>query len=230
MNAIRFDTIEMTGEQRRQLGILCERLVERNKIVNLTAITEPDEIREKHFADSLAILQWAGLSDCREMIDLGTGGGFPGLPVAITCPQIDVTMLDSAGKKLAFVDDMIAEFRLANARTLWARAEDAAHDADHREAYDLAVSRAVAPLPVLVEYALPFLRSGGAFVSYKGAAADEIEASARALRELGGEVETTAPYTIEGGDERVLIVIRKTGKTPQKYPRRAGKPSKSPII
>lgn len=230
MNAIRFDTIEMGGEQRRQFDLLCTRLIERNKVVNLTAITDPDEIREKHFADSLAILQWAGLADCRKMIDLGTGGGFPGLPVAITCPQIDVTMLDSAGKKLAFVDDMIAELGLANARILWARAEDAAHDADHREAYDLAVSRAVAPLPVLVEYALPFLRSGGAFVSYKGAAADEIEASARALRELGGEVETTVPYTIEGGDERVFIVIRKTGETPQKYPRRAGKPSKSPIV
>lgn len=230
MNAIRFDTIEMGGEQRRQFDLLCERLIERNRLVNLTAITEPEEIREKHFADSLAILQWEGLADCRKMIDLGTGGGFPGLPVAITRPQIDVTMLDSAGKKLAFVDDMIAELGLANARTLWARAEDAARDADHREAYDLAVSRAVAPLPVLIEYALPFLRSGGAFVSYKGAAADEITASARALHELGGEVETTLPYTIEGGDERVLIVIRKTGETPEKYPRRAGKPSKSPII
>lgn len=227
---ITYDSIQMSEVQRRQFDLLAEGLIARNQQVNLTAITDPAEIREKHFADSLAILGWNGLKDCRKVLDIGTGAGFPGLPVKIMCPELDVTMMDSVGKKIGFVDEMISELGLANAHTLQARAEDAARDEDLRDAYDLVVSRAVAPLPVLIEYALPFLRDGGHFVAYKGNAEEELAASARALSELGGTHEETIPYAVAGGDERALIVIRKTGATPDKYPRRAGKPSKSPLI
>ncbi len=230
MKTISYDTIEMSDEQRDQFDLLADRLVERNRQVNLTAITDPEEIREKHFADSLAILEWKGLAECRKALDLGTGGGFPGLPIAIVCPQIDVTMMDSVEKKLGFVDEMIGELGLANARTLWERAEEAGRSKDYRETYDLVVSRAVAPLPVLIEYSLPFLRIGGAFVAYKSNAGKEIDESGRALSELGGTAEEVMDYAVAGGDKRSLIIIRKTQPTPDKYPRRTGKPAKSPLV
>lgn len=224
-------------------------LLETNSKMNLTAIREEQAVREKHFADSLAISLWDKWKDYENgarILDLGTGGGFPGLPLTIAYPAIDITMLDSVRKKLGFIDEAIGRLELNNARTLWARAEEAARREEHREAYDLVVSRAVAYLPSLVECTVPFLKEGGYFIAYKQAESDEeIQAAQAALNALNAKIEERIPYRLgaDGGgvdqdydnparadSARCLLIIRKCGPTPERYPRRAGKPMKDPIL
>ena len=208
-------------------------LAEKNRQVNLTAITDPKEIREKHFADSLAVCL------CKEadekfrqgakVLDLGTGGGFPALPIKIVYPDTEMTMLDATRKKLTVLNEMTEVLGLKNAATIWGRAEELAHQPEYRAYFDMVVSRAAMYLPALIECAVPFLKEGGMLIAYKqGSNDDEIVESAHALDELNAEITGQALYSI-GGDARRLIMIEKTGPTPDKYPRRPGKPTKNPL-
>ena len=231
-HSISFDGLVREPAAREQFSELLNLLVKRNAQMNLTAIREPEQIRQKHFADSLAIGLWDGFKGTERVLDLGTGGGFPGLPIKIMYPGADVTMLDSKKKKLGFIDEVIDELELGGACTLWARAEDAAHVAAYRGQYDLVVSRAVAYLPSLIECAVPFLKKGGVFAAYKqGDHDDEIEASGKILTLTGARITQEIVYEIDGVDDtRRLLLIEKTADTPKRYPRKAGKPVKDPII
>ena len=232
---ISYDRLIASTDLRKKFDLFLNLLLERNRQMNLTAIREEDAVREKHFADSLAVTlwdKWTEYTQGKKILDLGTGGGFPGLPIKIACPDTDITMLDSVRKKLGFIGDVIEEMELSGARTFWSRAEDAGRDEDHRAAYDLVVSRAVAYLPSLIECAVPFLKEGGYFIAYKQAENEqEITDSKEALNALNAEIEQIIPYDIAGdaNGSRNLVIIRKTGPTPQRYPRRAGKPMKDPI-
>lgn len=232
-NTISYETLPLTGEQRKLFDQLVLLLAEKNRQVNLTAITDPKEIREKHFADSLAVCL------CKEadekfrqgakVLDLGTGGGFPALPVKIVYPDAEMTMLDATAKKLAVLDEMTGALGLENAVTVWGRAEELAHEAKYRASFDLVVSRAAMYLPALIECAVPFLKEGGTLIAYKqGSNDNEIAASGHALDELNARITRQVPYSVSG-DLRRLIMVEKTGPTPDKYPRRPGKPTKNPL-
>ena len=232
-NTISYETLPLTGEQRKLFDQLVLLLAEKNRQVNLTAITDPEEIREKHFADSLAICLCKEpaekLRKGAKVLDLGTGGGFPALPVKIVYPDAEMTMLDATAKKLAVLDEMTGALGLENAVTVWGRAEELAHETKYRASFDLVVSRAAMYLPALIECAVPFLKEGGTLIAYKqGSNDDEIVESAHALDELNAEITGQVLYSI-GGDARRLIMVEKTGPTPDKYPRRPGKPTKNPL-
>ena len=233
INKISYETLRLTGEQRKLFDQLVLLLAEKNRQVNLTAITDPKEIREKHFADSLAVCL------CKEadekfrqgakVLDLGTGGGFPALPIKIVYPDTEMTMLDATRKKLTVLNEMTEVLGLTNAATIWGRAEELAHQPEYRAYFNMVVSRAAMYLPALIECAVPFLKEGGMLIAYKqGSNDDEIVESAHALDELNAEITGQALYSI-GGDARRLIMIEKTGPTPDKYPRRPGKPTKNPL-
>lgn len=231
---ITYSSLPIGQEKRTQFDQLADLLVQANAQVNLTAITDEEEIYEKHFADSLAIRLWEGFADIvrseKKILDLGTGGGFPGMPIKIAYPPAEICLLDATRKKLEAIDMMISNLDLHDVRTIWGRAEELGRNKEHREKYDLVVSRAVAYLPALIECAVPFLKIGGSFVAYKrGDSQEEIDASAHALQELNAEISETIPYRIADGDLRQLVVICKKGQTPDKYPRRPGKPMKKPL-
>ena len=233
--------IRLTEAQAGQLVRYSELLTDWNTRMNLTAITDFDEIVVKHFADSLLPLADVSRETSAEaspafpagarVIDVGTGAGFPGIPLAVARPDLSVTLLDSLQKRVGFLGEVIRELGLSGCTALHARAEDAARDAAHREAYDLCVSRAVADLPVLAEYCLPFVKRGGLFVAYKARnAAEELSRAETALKKLGGRAEQTLEVPLPGSDaQRTLIYIRKTASTPKAYPRRAGTPAKAPL-
>ena len=226
--------LELTEKQLDRLHIYYENLIRWNKVMNLTAITEEKDVYEKHFLDSLMICrilppsQW---SEGTSIIDVGTGAGFPGLPIAICFPQVQVTLMDSLGKRIRFLEDTAANLGLANVRAIHARAEELARNSGHREQYDLCVSRAVANLSTLSEYCLPFVHTGGSFISYKtGNVDEEIKAAQKAVRILGGSKASVDLYTLPGTDySRSLVKITKERNTPGKYPRKAGTPSKEPL-
>jgi len=204
-------------------------LVEENKKYNLTTITMPEEAAEKHFLDSLYLLPELGECKASRVIDVGSGAGFPGLPLKIFRPSLQMSLLDSAGKKTAFMDKIIQELGLGAVRTIHARAEE--HAAGHRESYDAALSRAVAELRVLAELTIPLVKVGGKVILSKGPGAqEEIKAAANALKILGGEVERVREFTLPaGGDRRTMVIIVKKSATPAKYPRRPGMPGKKPL-
>ena len=208
-----------------------EILIEKNKVMNLTAITEFGEVLIKHFADSLSLSSYVNLSEIKNMLDLGTGAGFPGVPIKIMFPNISVTYLDSLAKRMNYLTDACTEIGMENFECVHGRAEDFGRDKNFREKYELVVSRAVANLSVLAEYALPFVEVGGMFVSYKSAnSEEEINNSKKAIKELGGKIEKVETFTLPGSeDPRSLVFIRKEKKTPSAYPRKAGIPKKSPI-
>lgn len=204
-------------------------LLEWNKKINLTAIEEEREFIVKHFLDSLTILPY--LSSVNNIIDVGTGAGFPGLPLKIVRPSLKVTLMDSLEKRVGFLNTVISELKLTSITAIHSRAEDAGASPDHREKYDAATARAVASLPVLLEYCLPFVKTGGIFIAMKGSASDEIKASSKALDLLGGRIEKIENFTLPGSDiSRTIIIIKKFRQTPTKYPRKAGKPTKLPLI
>ena len=205
-----------------------EILVETNKQFNLTAITESDEVNLKHFVDSISCQSL--VPENASIIDVGTGAGFPGIPLKIVRDDISLTMIDSLGKRVNFLNTVIDELNLPKSEAHHMRAEEAGRNAKFREQFEVATSRAVANLTVLCEYCLPFVKVGGYFLALKGRDADaEVEKAVKAIKVLGGKLEDVVEVFWEGLEHRV-VVIRKVCKTPSKYPRNAGKPSKEPII
>ena len=208
-----------------------EQLIAWNQHTNLTAITDREAIQVKHFLDSLSILILPELPEAARVIDVGSGAGLPGLALKIARPEWNLTLLEATGKKVAFLDHMIASLGLPGVVTLNMRAEDAGQDTEHRAGYDLVVARAVARLPVLAEYLLPLCRPGGLCIAMKGgSAANEIQDAGPAIQLLGGELERMQSVSLPDVEEiRYLICLRKTGNSPSKYPRRAGIPAKKPL-
>lgn len=223
--------LEITSYQEEQFFKYYEMLVETNKVMNLTAITELDEVIVKHFIDSLLITKSIDMNKIESLIDVGTGAGFPGIPIKIMFPHIKVTLLDSLNKRLKFLNSVIEELKLDKIETVHGRAEDLGHNKDYREKIDLCVSRAVANLSTLSEYCMPFIKIGGKFVSYKSSiSSEEIYESGKAIEVLGGELISKETLELPCSDmERTMVVIKKIKPISKKYPRKAGVPSKEPI-
>jgi 16S rRNA (guanine527-N7)-methyltransferase len=224
--------VELNATALDQLAVYERELLAWNaERANLTAITDPDAVETRHFLDSISLLGCVEFARNARVVDVGTGAGFPGLALKIIRPDLHVTLIDSVGKKTAFLMHMVKMLRLDNVRVLTVRAEDAGQDAAHREAYDLAVARAVAYLPTLVEYLLPLCRVGGCCVAMKGeSAAQEVEEAAFALETLGGRVAGMHRVVLPETDENhQLVVIEKVRPTPPSYPRPAGRPTKRPL-
>jgi 16S rRNA (guanine527-N7)-methyltransferase len=224
--------IRLTAEQLDAFCAYAQLLNEWNQRINLTRIVEPSQIVTKHFLDSLSVL----LALPREpqplkIIDVGSGAGFPGVPLKIVQPDLSLTLLEVTEKKVRFLNSLIGELHLEDVTILHQRAEEAGQQAPHRAGYDVAVARAVAALPVLVEYLLPFVKLGGYAIAQKGQyPTRELQIAAHAVEILGGVIERVVPVNIAGLDgERHLICIRKVGPTPRQYPRRAGLPAKKPL-
>ncbi len=220
--------ISVSPETENTLDRFADMLIKTNELFNLTAITDPDGIAVKHFADSLSPMAVYDFKDKAKVLDIGTGAGFPGMPLLIANPGIDLTFMDSTGKKLDFVEDCLASLGL-KAETLKARAEEAGKDGKYREQFDIVISRAVAPLNILCEYALPFVRKGGVFIAMKGLGGrEELEGARRAVKILGGKIKSESQVHLTDG-ERYIIVTEKTASTPQEYPRAGGKIKKNPL-
>lgn len=212
----------------QQFSTYLEELVETNAHMNLTAITEPEEIWAKHFLDSAVLLKKVSLPLGASCIDVGTGAGFPGMVLAILRPDLQVTLLDSLQKRIGFLEHTAELLGLGNVRCVHARAEDAAQNPVYREQFDLATARAVAALPVLSEYCLPFVKIGGRFAAMKGPS-EAAETAETAIAVLGGRVISEEEYALAQAGERRLIVIEKAEITPAKYPRRSDKIKKKPL-
>ena len=222
--------VKVSPAQAEQFQIYLDLLLERNTVMNLTAITDPEEVVKRHFLDSAALLPSKALGG-RKVIDVGTGAGFPGMPLLILRPDLQMTFLDALNKRILFLEDALARLGL-KAETLHARAEDAAKMAAHREQYDAAVSRAVANAATLEELTLPFVQKGGVAIAWKGpGVAEEMTAARRAAFLLGGTVRGTVDAPIPGRDDwaHVLLLTDKTGTTPKAYPRKAGTPNRKPL-
>ena len=221
--------IDLSDTQIDQFLIYYKMMVEKNKVMNLTTVTEFDEVLEKHFADSISLNRVVNLSQKLSVMDMGTGAGFPGIPLKITYPSLNITLADSLNKRIKFLDEVIESLKLNDMETIHGRAEDIAHNIRYREKYDICVSRAVANLAVLTEYCLPFVRTGGKFVAYKSdQVEDELSLAEKAIQILGGRVSRIEKFYI-GENARSLVVIDKIRQTPKKYPRKAGIPSKEPL-
>lgn len=222
--------IEIREKANENLEKYAKIMLKYNEVMNLTAITDPDEIREKHFLDSVTLVLSGKLEKGCSLIDIGAGAGFPSVPVKVVRDDIRLTMLDSLNKRVNFLNDVIAELKMENAVAIHSRAEDAGKDKKLRERFDVATARAVADLAVLAEYALPFVKVGGYFVAMKGnSPEEEINNAKKAIREMGGEIEKVEDVLLPSGIKHSLVIIRKVIPTPSKYPRKAGKPSKEPI-
>lgn len=206
-----------------------ERLVRWNEHVNLTAITEPDDIVIKHFIDCLYIMKYVAFKSNEKLVDVGTGAGFPGMPLLIANPDLDVTFVDSMEKRIGFLRDVLKNIGLTGTR-IHERAEVVGKDGEYREKFDYATARAVAPLNVLCEYCLPLVKVGGLFVSLKGSSGmEELKAAENAINVLGGEVAKAVEYQLPNGDGRSIIIIRKISQTPTKYPRKSKKIDTKPL-
>ena len=223
--------ITLTEQQINQFLIYYEMLVEWNQMMNLTAITEYEEVMKKHFVDSISLVKAYDVSKSVSVIDVGTGAGFPGLALKIAYPQLKLTLLDSLNKRIQFLNAVIEKLGLDGVDTIHGRAEDFAKPGKLREKYDLCVSRAVANLSTLSEYCLPFVKEGGEFISYKSEKIqEEMVKAEKAISILGGKVVKQVEFTLPDSDiYRNLFVIRKVKKTPGKYPRKAGLPSREPL-
>lgn len=223
--------LELTAEQLKAFICYKDLLLAWNEKMNLTAIVEEQQVAVKHFLDSLALLGKLDVKVHRRMLDVGTGAGFPGIPVKVCCPWINVVLLDSLKKRVLFLEEVIRQLELTGIEAVHGRAEEKGRDGDFREVFDLVVARAVANLGVLAEYCLPFVKRDGLFVAFKGPeVAEELEASGNALEILGGSLEAVHQVKLPfAGGDRSLVIIRKTRPTPEKYPRKPGMPEKKPL-
>lgn len=222
--------IELSDLQKQQFVDYYELLIEKNKVMNLTAITDFKEVINKHFIDSLSfVLAYKPTQE--KILDLGTGAGFPGIPIKIVFPETEIVLMDSLNKRLKFLDEVIMQLGLSRISTLHGRAEDLGRDPKFREKFDICVSRAVAKLSLLSEYCIPFVKKGGYFVAFKsGEVEGELEESKRALKILGANLDEVKTFQLPGTDiDRALIKIVKQNLTPKIYPRSAGKPAKDPL-
>lgn len=223
--------IHLTKEQIEQFLIYYEFLTERNQVMNLTAITEYEEVVQKHFVDSLSIVKVYDMNQCSSLIDVGTGAGFPGVPLKIAYPHLKVVLLDSLNKRVQFLNELIDKFQCENMAAIHGRAEDYGKQKEYREQFDLCVSRAVANLASLSEYCLPFVKVKGAFISYKSTNIDiELESAKTAIYLLGGKLKQKEEFLLPGSEiGRSFLMIQKEKSTPAKYPRKAGLPAKEPL-
>ena len=233
----RTNGIDYSDYQDNLFNMFYDHLILKNKVMNLTAITDRDDVEIRHFIDSIEALSLIRTlhennerTDELRVIDIGTGAGFPGFPLAIMMPGAQLTLADSLDKRINFINESVDICGINNITTIHVRAEDLGKS-NLRESFDFCVSRAVAAMPVLLEYCLPMVKAGGYVILYKsGSYAEELDSSKNALSVLGGTVETVKTFNLPCSDiERSLIVIRKIGSTPDKYPRKAGKPAKSPL-
>ena len=221
--------IKINDEQIKKFMNYMNLLLEWNEKINLTAITQPEEVKLKHFVDSLTVLKY--INDDDKVIDIGTGAGFPGIPLKIMNKNTKITLLDSLNKRINFLNIVIEKLDLSNIQAIHGRAEEIARNKFYREKYDVVVSRAVANLSTLTEYMLPFVKVGGKCICMKGANVnEELERAQNAIKELGGEIKRVDNFYLSDNDnERNIIVIKKIKKTKSKYPRKAGTPSKEPL-
>ena len=228
-------SITLSGEQKQQFLTYYEYLVEKNKVMNLTAITEYEEVITKHFLDSLAVVKTSCFKPeklaGKRLIDIGTGAGFPGIPLKIAFPELEILLLDSLNKRINFLNEVTEMLGLTKINTVHGRAEDYAKQKGYRESFDFCVSRAVANLSTLSEYCIPFVKQGGCFISYKSGSVDqELIQAEKAVKILGGQREEVVRFSLADTDmDRSFVVIRKAKPKPKKYPRKAGLPSKEPL-
>ena len=229
-------SVPLSAEEIRSFQIYASMLREKNKVMNLTAVDDDQGIAMKHFIDSLTLCPYIRAEEEKasgktiRLADVGTGAGFPGLPLKISMPELDVTLMDSLAKRLNFLGEVVERLGLEKVSLVHTRAEDGGRDKKYREKYDVVTARAVARLPVLAEYCLPFVKVGGVFLAMKGHAEEEVQDAGKAIATLGGTIEKTDTFTLPGTDmERTVVVIRKIRPTPPKYPRKAGTPAKEPL-
>jgi len=219
--------IEEVEEKTQQLEHYMEGVLAWNEKVNLTAITDREEFVQKHFIDSLLCAETLGFTEASSICDVGTGGGFPGVPLAVCYPEKEFVLMDSLGKRVRIVQQLCDDLRISNVTAVHGRAEDLARQEAYRDGFDLCVSRAVANMRVLCEYCMPFVRAGGYFIAYKGSDCEsEINDAANAIKTLGGDLQEISPLPHL---DHSLVVVKKAKATPAAYPRKAGVPSRKPL-
>ena len=223
--------ITLDEMQKKQFTDFYEYLVEKNKVMNLTGITEFQEVLVKHFLDSLACVKAVDMSRIKRIMDIGTGAGFPGVPLKIAFPHLEACLLDSLKKRVNFLEETFQMLKLENITAIHGRAEEYAKNKQYRETYDLCVSRAVSNLATLSEYCLPYVKTGGYFISYKsGTVQEEVEQAQKAVKILGGKIQDVVYFQLPDSEiQRSLVVIEKIKATPGRYPRKAGTPLKEPL-
>lgn len=224
--------LHLSEYQLEQFDIYFRELVSWNEKMNLTGITERDQVYVKHFYDSLTLAFYKGMNEVGSIIDVGSGAGFPGIPLKITFPHLKLTIVDSLNKRISFLQHVVNTIGLEDVQLIHGRAEDVSRLPEHRDAYDLATARAVARLAVLNEFCLPFVKPGGVFAAMKGNnPGDELGEAAYSMKELKGSLVETYNFNLPvENSERHIILIKKTAPTPKKYPRKAGTPLKTPLI
>ena len=221
--------IELNDRQIAQFNLYYELLTEKNKVMNLTAITEYNDVVKKHFIDSMMISRIVDMRKITTLCDIGTGAGFPGIPLKIVYPHLRLSLVDSVGKRVNFLSEVVEKLGLEDVETIHSRTEDLANNPKYREKYDLVTARAVASMNVLSEYCIPYAKIGGYFAAYKsGNIEEELNNAQNAVTTLGGKIEKTDVFDLYGMG-RSIVLIRKVKGTPKVYPRKAGTPSKNPL-